>query len=68
MSTKGSSEPDDQGEQSRSRPLDKLLAKRSKPFRDWKEEREHLRRKWGPQGKRIQPDQAADEVPPQKDD
>jgi len=37
------------------RPLDKLLAKRSKPFRDWKEEREYLRRKWGPQGERIQP-------------
>ena len=44
--------PDDKAP---ARPLDGLLAKRSKPFRDWKEEREYLRRKWGPQGKRIQP-------------
>ena len=40
-------------DKSLSRPLDDLLAKRSKPFRDWKEEREYLRRKWGPQGKQI---------------
>ncbi len=38
------------------RPLDELLGNRSKPFRDWREEREYLRRKWGPQGKRIQPE------------
>lgn len=37
------------------RPLDDLLSKRSKPFRDWKEEREYLRLKWGPQGARIDP-------------
>ena len=35
--------------------MDELLNKRSKPFRDWREEREYLRRKWGPQGKRIEP-------------
>ena len=37
------------------RPLDNLLAMRGKPFADWKEEREYLRRKWGPQGKQIDP-------------
>ena len=37
------------------RPLDDLLSKRSKPFRDWKEEREYLRLKWGPQGAQIDP-------------
>ncbi len=45
------------------RPLDKLLAKRSKPFRDWKEEREYLRRKWGPQGERIQPEKPKGDEP-----
>ena len=48
-------ESTDEDDGVRSRPLDKLLSKRSKPFRDWKEEREYLRRKWGPQGKRIEP-------------
>jgi hypothetical protein len=28
---------------------------RGKPFADWKEEREYLRRKWGEQGKRVEP-------------
>ncbi len=37
------------------RPLDDLLAMRGKPFADWKEEREYLRRKWGEQGKRVEP-------------
>jgi hypothetical protein len=37
------------------RPLDELLSLRGKPFADWKEEREYLRRKWGKQGKRIKP-------------
>ena len=37
------------------RPLDTLLAMRGKPFADWKEEREYLRRKWGEQGKRVSP-------------
>ncbi len=35
------------------RQLDELLSMRGKPFGDWKEEREYLRRKWGEQGKRI---------------
>jgi hypothetical protein len=37
------------------RPLDGLLSLRGKPFADWKEEREYLRRKWGEQGKRVEP-------------
>ena len=37
------------------RPLDELLSMRGKPFADWKEEREYLRRKWGEQGKRVEP-------------
>ncbi len=37
------------------RPLDDLLSMRGKPFSDWKEEREYLRRKWGEQGKQISP-------------
>ena len=37
------------------RPLDELLSLRGKPFADWKEEREYLRRKWGEQGKRVEP-------------
>jgi len=40
---------------SRERPLDELLSMRGKPFADWKEEREYLRRKWGEQGKRVEP-------------
>ena len=36
--------------------LDELLSMCGKPFADWKEEREYLRRKWGEQGKRICPD------------
>ena len=35
---------------SNERPLDELLSMRGKPFADWKEEREYLRRKWGEQG------------------
>ncbi|MFP6901853.1 MAG: hypothetical protein VCA36_12980 [Opitutales bacterium] len=50
-----SPEPEPDEEKSKARPLDELLAKRSKPFRDWKEEREYLRRKWGDQGQRIHP-------------
>ena len=38
------------------RPLDDLLSMRGKPFADWKEEREYLRRKWGEQGKQVSPD------------
>lgn len=67
MTTEDSTEPDPKGEQARSRPLDKLLSKRSKPFRDWKEEREYLRRKWGPQGKRIQPGKPREDDPQKKD-
>ena len=37
------------------RPLDDLLSMRGKPFADWKEEREYLRRKWGEQGKQVSP-------------
>jgi len=40
---------------SNERPLDELLSLRGKPFADWKEEREYLRRKWGEQGKRVEP-------------
>ena len=50
-----STEPDSGEEESKAGPLDDLMAKRSKPFRDWKEEREYLRRKWGQQGRRIEP-------------
>ena len=35
-------------------PLDELLSLRGKPFADWKEEREYLRRKWGDQGRKIE--------------
>ena len=45
------------------RPLDELLNQRSKPFRDWREEREYLRRKWGPQGKRIEPEKPKGDKP-----
>ena len=48
-----SKEPDDR--LSDERPLDELLSLRGKPFADWKEEREYLRRKWGEQGKRVEP-------------
>lgn len=48
-----SKEPDDGT--SDERPLDELLSLRGKPFADWKEEREYLRRKWGEQGKRVEP-------------
>ncbi|MBT3567293.1 MAG: hypothetical protein HN494_00475 [Opitutae bacterium] len=40
---------------SNERPLDELLSLRGKSFADWKEEREYLRRKWGEQGKRVEP-------------
>ena len=43
------------------RPLDNLLAMRGKPFADWKEEREYLRRKWGEQGKQVSPNPDAGE-------
>ena len=47
--------PDSDEAESKTRPLDDLMAKRSKPFSDWKEEREYLRLKWGDQGRRIHP-------------
>ena len=50
------------------RPLDDLLSKRSKPFRDWKEEREYLRQKWGPQGKQINPLDTDEEDSPAKEE
>jgi len=50
-----STEPDSGEEESKAGPLDDLMAKRSKPFSDWKEEREYLRLKWGDQGQRIYP-------------
>ena len=34
-------------------PLDELLSLRGKPFADWKEERNYLRKKWGAQGRRV---------------
>ena len=34
-------------------PLDELLSLRGKPFEDWKEERNYLRKKWGAQGRRV---------------
>ena len=49
------------------RPLDELLSKRSKPFRDWKEEREYLRQKWGPQGKQFNPLDTDEEDSPAKE-
>ena len=57
------------------RPLDDLLSMRGKPFADWKEEREYLRRKWGEQGKQVSPNpdagepakQEQDRVPPNED-
>jgi hypothetical protein len=36
-----------------SQPLDELLSLRGKPFADWKEERNYLRKKWGAQGRRV---------------
>lgn len=55
MTKKDSASSSDSSVENEPRPLDKLMAKRRKPFRDWKEEREYLRRKWGPQGRRIEP-------------
>tara|TARA_B100001123_G_C14719627_1_gene792516 strand:- start:304 stop:585 length:282 start_codon:yes stop_codon:yes gene_type:complete len=57
----------DKEQKSEQRPLDELLSKRSKPFSDWKEEREYLRRKWGPQGKQINPLDEAEEDPSAKE-
>ena len=54
VSKKDPAPADDSSGKKESRPLDKLLSQRSKAFRDWKEEREYLRRKWGPQGRRIE--------------
>lgn len=50
------------------RPLDDLLAMRGKPFADWKEEREYLRRKWGEQGKRVEPGSASEQASPDAPD
>lgn len=33
--------------------LGDLLAMRGKPFKDWKEERKYLQKKWGNQGRQI---------------
>ena len=33
--------------------LGDLLAMRGKPFKDWKEERKYLQKKWGKQGQQI---------------
>jgi hypothetical protein len=33
----------------------KLNLTRNKPYSDWKEERLHLRKKWGNQGSKIEP-------------
>ena len=57
------------------RPLDDLLSMRGKPFADWKEEREYLRRKWGEQGKRLSPNpdvgeltkEQLEQIPPNED-
>ena len=58
----------DKEQKSTERPLDELLSKRSKPFRDWKEEREYLRQKWGPQGKQINPLDRDEEDSPAKEE
>ena len=50
------------------RPLDDLLSMRGKPFADWKEEREYLRRKWGEQGKRVSPSPDVGEPTKQEQD
>ena len=47
--------PDKDSEERGERPLDDLLSLRGKPFKDWQEEREYLRRKWGEQGKQVSP-------------
>ena len=60
--------PKPDASESPARPLDELLAKRSKLFRDWKEEREYLRRKWGPQGARIDPRKAKDDDAPAEEE
>jgi len=38
--------------------LDDLLSMRGKPFTDWKEERLYLRKKWGMQGRQVEPGEA----------
>jgi len=48
--------------------LDDLLAMRGKPFADWKEEREYLRRKWGEQGKRVEPRSTSKQANPEAPD
>ena len=70
MSEDESITPESAAEEQKSveRPLDELLSKRSKPFRDWKEEREYLRQKWGPQGKQINPLDADEENSPAKEE
>lgn len=35
--------------------LDELLSLRGKPFADWQEERLYLRKKWGMQGREVEP-------------
>ena len=57
------------------RSLDDLLSMRGKPFADWKEEREYLRRKWGEQGKQVSPSpdvgeltkEQLEQIPPNED-
>jgi hypothetical protein len=39
--------------------LDNLLSQRGKPFANWKEERLYLREKWGMQGRKVEPGDAA---------
>lgn len=67
--TKNEPTPSDaDADPSAERPLDDLLSKRSKPFRDWKEEREYLRLKWGPQGAQIDPLKKKDLDSPAKEE
>ena len=32
-----------------------IILTHNKPYKDWKEERKHLKNKWGYQGRQIQP-------------
>ena len=32
-----------------------IILTHNKPYKDWKEERQHLRSKWGDQGRQIEP-------------
>jgi hypothetical protein len=40
--------------------LGELLAMRGKPFKDWRDERKYLQKKWGKQGQLLKIDKSED--------